>query len=48
MILSFKDYQEIEKLLGLNLDAEAIDNLRKARRDREKKKKDAYIDLDSI
>ncbi len=48
VILSFKDFQEIERLLGLDLDAETINNLRKARRDREKKNKDAYVDLDSI
>jgi regulator of PEP synthase PpsR (kinase-PPPase family) len=48
VILSFKDFQEIERLLGLDLDAETINNLRKARHDREKKNKDAYVDLDSI
>ena len=50
VILSFKDFQEIERLLsiGPDLDAETINNLRKARRDREKKNKDAHVDLDSI
>jgi len=38
----------IAELLGWDLDGEAVQQLREARRDRESGKKDAYVDLDSI
>ena len=38
----------ITELLGRDLDGEAAQQLREARRDRESGKKDAYVDLDSI
>ena len=48
VIVSWDDFQKIEELLGLDLDDEAINDLREARSDREARKKDAYLDLDSI
>ena len=48
VIIPWKEYKEIEELLGLDLDKKAIEGLKQARRDREKGKKDAYVELDSI
>ena len=48
VILLLEDFQKIEELLGLDLDDEAISDLRKARSDREIGNKNAYVDLDSI
>ena len=48
IITTLEDFRKIEELLGWDLDEEAIQQLREARRDRENGNKDAYIDLDSI
>jgi hypothetical protein len=48
VILLLEDFQKIEELLGLDLDDEAISDLRKARSDREIGNKNAYVDLDSV
>lgn len=48
VIIPWKEYKEIEELLGLDLDKKAIEDLKQSRRDREKGKKDAYVKLDSI
>jgi regulator of PEP synthase PpsR (kinase-PPPase family) len=48
VVIPIEDFRLIEDLLGLDLDEEAISQLRKARRDRESRNKDAYVDLDSI
>jgi hypothetical protein len=48
VVLLLKDFLKIEELLGLDLDDKTVDQLRKARKDRHRGKKDAYIDLDSI
>jgi PHD/YefM family antitoxin component YafN of YafNO toxin-antitoxin module len=48
VIIPWKKYKEIEELLGLDLDKKAIQDLMQARKDREKGKKDAYVELDSI
>ena len=48
VIIPWKEYKEIEELLGLDLDKKAIAHLKQARKDREKGKKDAYVELDSI
>lgn len=48
VIIPWKEYREIEELLGLDLDAAARDDLKKAQQDRKTKKKDAFVDLDSI
>ncbi|MBW1708200.1 MAG: hypothetical protein JRJ86_24105 [Deltaproteobacteria bacterium] len=48
VIIPVEDFRKIEELLGWDLDGEAVQQLREARRDRESGKKDAYVDLDSI
>lgn len=48
VIIPWKEYQQIEELLGLDLDAAARDDLRVARQDREAGNKKAFVDLDSI
>ena len=48
VIILWKDFQKIEELLELDLDDEAVNQLHKARSDRERGKKNAYVDLDSI
>ena len=48
VVILLEDYRKIEELLGLDLDDEAVQQLREARRDRESGNKDAYVELDSI
>ena len=48
VIIPVEDFRKIEELLGWDLDEEAVGQIREAREDREKGKKDAYTDLDSI
>ena len=48
VIIPVEDFRKIEELLGWDLDEEAIQQLREAKRDRERENKEAYIDLDSI
>ncbi len=48
VIIPWDEYKEMEKLLGLDLDKTAVEDLKQARKDRAKGKKDAYSDLDSI
>ena len=47
VIIPYKEFQEIEELLGLDLDERAMNDLRKARADRAGNK-DEYSDLDSV
>jgi PHD/YefM family antitoxin component YafN of YafNO toxin-antitoxin module len=48
VIIPVEDFRKIEELLGWDLDEEAVQQLREARRDRERGNKGAYIDLDSV
>jgi len=48
VIISWKDYQEVAEILGLDLDEEAIEDLRQARKDREEGTEGAYLDLEAI
>lgn len=48
VIISWEQYQQISEILGLDLDEEAIDDLRQAQYDRAAKNFDAYVDLDKI
>ena len=48
VIIPWKEFLEIENLLGLDLTKEAIEDLKEARKDRESDRRDAYIDLDAI
>ena len=48
VIIPVEDFRKIEELLGWDLDEEAVQQLREAKRDRERGNKEAYIDLASI
>lgn len=48
VIIPWKEYREIEEILGLDLEKKAIADLRQAKKDREEGKKDAYLDLDDV
>lgn len=48
VVISYQDFLEIEELLGLDLDDEAVTDLQTARRDRETGNTSAYVDLDAI
>jgi PHD/YefM family antitoxin component YafN of YafNO toxin-antitoxin module len=48
VIIPVEDFRKIEELLGWDLDEEAVQQLREAKRDRERGNKGAYKDLDSI
>ena len=48
VIIPWDEFQEIAEILGLDLDPEALEDLRLAREDRESGKHDAYINLDSL
>jgi hypothetical protein len=48
VIILWEDFKKIEKMLGLDLDSNTIDNLKQARKDREAGNKNAYVELDSI
>jgi PHD/YefM family antitoxin component YafN of YafNO toxin-antitoxin module len=48
VIIPFDDFRKIEELLGWDLDEEAVQQLREAKRDRERGNKEAYRDLDSV
>ena len=48
VIIPWREYKEIEELLGLDFDKKAIEDLKQAQKDRGKGKKDAYVELDSI
>jgi PHD/YefM family antitoxin component YafN of YafNO toxin-antitoxin module len=48
VVIPVEDFRKIEELLGLDLNEEAVSQLREARSDRESGNKDAYVDLNSI
>ncbi|MDL1976825.1 MAG: hypothetical protein LWX52_01790 [Deltaproteobacteria bacterium] len=48
VIILWEDFKKIEEMLGLDLDSDAVDNLRQASKDRESGNMNAYVDLDSI
>ncbi len=48
VVIPWDQYRQIAEILGLDLDEEAIADLRQARRDREAKISDAYVGLDEI
>ena len=45
VVLLLEDFQKIEELLGLDLDDKAVEDLMKARSDRESGDKNAYVDV---
>ncbi len=48
VIIAWEDFQKIERELGLDLDDEAVRDLRKARSDREQGGLEEYVDLDDV
>lgn len=48
VMISWAQYQQISEMLGLDLDEEAVEDLRQARQDRATKKRDAYVNLDAV
>jgi PHD/YefM family antitoxin component YafN of YafNO toxin-antitoxin module len=48
VILSLADFRLIEEMLGLDLDEEALADLKQARQDRQNGQLDAFITLDAI
>ena len=48
VIVPWEEFRQIEELLGLDLDAEAVADLEEAARDRESGAPGAYVDLDAI
>lgn len=48
VLIPWKEFQEIEEVLGLDLDASAVADLQQARQDREAGRTEAYVDLDDI
>ena len=48
VVIPWDQYRQIAEILGLDLDEEAIADLRQARRDREAKNRDAYVEMDEI
>lgn len=48
VIIPWEEYKEIEELLGLDLDKNALADLKQAKEDRENGGYGAYIELDSL
>ena len=48
VIIPWKQFKQIEEILGLDLDRESINELQEARKDRENGKAREYISLDEI
>ena len=48
VILSLADFRLIEEMLGLDLDEEALSDLKQAQHDRQNGRLDAFIALDAI
>ncbi|MCP5002705.1 MAG: hypothetical protein GY941_01945 [Planctomycetes bacterium] len=48
VIIPWEEYKKIEESLGLDLNKEAIEDLKQAKTDRDNSNKDAYVDLESI
>jgi PHD/YefM family antitoxin component YafN of YafNO toxin-antitoxin module len=48
VVLPLEDYRLIEEMLGLDLDEEALADLKQANRDRKNGAEDAFIDLDVL
>lgn len=48
VILPLADYQLIEEMLGLDLDAQAISDLKAAKKSRNKDWKDDFVNLDDL
>ena len=48
VLIPWEQYQQISEILGLDLDEEAISDLRHGQRDRAAKNREAYLPLNAI
>ena len=48
VLISWEHYQQISEMLGLDLDEEAVADLRQGERDRRMKNRGAYVELAAI
>jgi hypothetical protein len=48
VVIPVEEYRKIEELLGWDLDDDTVEHLRKAKKDRDRGDKEAYVDLDLI
>lgn len=48
VIIPWEEYREIEELLGLDLDTDAVADLEEAKRDREAGADEAFLDIQSL
>jgi predicted transposase YbfD/YdcC len=48
VVIPIKAFKKIEELLGWDLDKGTVEELHRARKDRELGKKDAYLELDAL
>ena len=48
VVVSYQEFLQIEELLGLDLDDDAVADLTRARQDREAGNRDAYVALDEL
>ena len=48
VVIPWLEFVELSDLLGLDLDEEAMDDLKAAQADRQASKQDAFLDLDAI
>jgi len=48
VVISYEDFLRIWEMLGLDLDDEAVNELRQAHSDRECGRKDQYVELETI
>ena len=48
VVIPLADYKKIEELLGFDLNDEAENQLREAKKDRKIGNKEAYLDLDAV
>lgn len=48
VLIPWEEFREIEEVLGLDLGADAVADLREARKDRESGNTEAYVDFEDL
>ncbi len=48
VVIPYRDFLELEEILGLDLEKETVEHLKRAQHDRETLKDEAYVDLSEI
>ncbi len=48
VLIPWEEYREIEEILGLDLETDAVADLRAAQKDRQSGNLDAYVDLEDL